>query len=40
METFSELLDLHAGNSQVASGFSSQRPVTQSFDAFFDLRIE
>ena len=28
-----------AGNSLVTSEFPSQRPVTQSFDAFFDLRL-
>ena len=38
METFSALLDLCAGNSPVPGEFPSQRPVTRSFDAFFDLR--
>ena len=38
METFSALLDLCAGIS-VTGEFPSQRPVTQSFDAFFDLRL-
>ena len=38
METFSALLALCAGNSQVSSEFPSQRPVTRSFDVFFDLR--
>ena len=28
-----------AGNSPVTSEFPSQRPVTQSFDVFFDLRL-
>ena len=37
METFSALLALSEGNSQVTCEFPSQRPVTQSFDVFFDL---
>ena len=37
METFSALLALCAGNSQVTGEFPSQRPVTQGFDVFFDL---
>ena len=37
METFSVLLALCAGNSPVAGEFPSHRPVTQSFDVFFDL---
>ena len=37
METFSALLALCAGNSQVTSEFHSLRPVTPSFDVFFDL---
>ena len=37
METFSALLVLCAGNSPVTGEFSSQRPVTRSFDVFFDL---
>ena len=37
METFSALLALCAGNSPVTDEFSSQRPVTRSFDVFFDL---
>ena len=36
METFSSLLVLCTGNSPV----TSQRPVTRSFDVFFDLRLE
>ena len=40
METFSALLALCAGNSSVAGGFPSQRPVTRSFDVFFDLRLK
>ena len=38
METFSALLAIYAGNSPVPSEFRAQRPVTQSFDVFFDLR--
>ena len=38
METFSALLVLCARNSPVPGDFPSQRPVTQSFDVFFDLR--
>ena len=39
METFSVLLALCVGNSSVTGKFPSQRPVTQSFDVFFDLRL-
>ena len=39
METFSALLALYAGNSSVTGEFAAQRPVTQSFDVFFDLRL-
>ena len=39
METFSALLALCAGNSPVTSEFPAQRPVTRSFDVFFDLRL-
>ena len=39
METFSALLALCAGNSPVTSEFPAQRPVTWSFDVFFDLRL-
>ena len=38
METFSALLAIYAGNSPVIGGFPVQRPVTQRFDVFFDLR--
>ena len=38
METFSALLPLCEGNPPVLGGFPSQRPMTRSFDAFFDLR--
>ena len=39
METFSALLALCEGNSPVTGEFPSQRPVTRSFDVFFDLRL-
>ena len=39
METYSALLALCAGNSPVTGEFSAQRPATQSFDVFFDLRL-
>ena len=39
METFSALLAICVGNSPVASEFPAQRPVTQSFDVFFDLLL-
>ena len=39
METFSVLLALCGGNSPVTGEFTSQRPVTRSFDVFFDLRL-
>ena len=38
METFSALLALCAGNSPVTDEFPAQRPVTRSFDVFFDVR--
>ena len=38
MGTFSALLALCEGNPPVTGGFPSQRPVTRSFDVFFDLR--
>ena len=37
METFSALLAISAGNSPVPGEFPAQRPVTRSFDVFFDL---
>ena len=40
MKTFSALLALCAGNSPVTGEFPSQRPVTRSFDVFFDLRLD
>ena len=39
MEAFSALLALCAGNSSVTGEFPAQRPVTRSFDIFFDLRL-
>ena len=39
METFSTLLAFCAGNSPVTGEFPSQRPVTQSFNVFFDLHL-
>ena len=39
MKTFCALLALCAGNSLVTGEFPSQRPVTRSFDVFFDLRL-
>ena len=36
METFSALLPICAGNSPVNGEFPAQRPVTRSFDVFFD----
>ena len=39
METFSVLLAIFAGNSPVTGEFHAQRPVTRSFDVFFDPRM-
>ena len=39
METFSVLLAICGGNSPVTGEFPAQRPVTRSFDVFFDLRL-
>ena len=39
METFSALLAICAGNSPVSGEFPAQRPVTRSFDVFFDVRL-
>ena len=39
METFSALLAICAGNSPVTGEFPTQRPVTWSWDVFFDLRL-
>ena len=38
METLSALLALCVGNSPVPGEFPLQRPVTRSFDVFFDMR--
>ena len=38
-ETFSALLAICAGNSPVTGDFPAQRPVTRSFDVFFDIRL-
>ena len=40
MEAFSALLALCAGNSPVAGEFPAQRPVTRSFEVFFNLRLK
>ena len=40
METFFVLLALCAGNSLATGEFPTQRPVTRSFDVFFDLRLD
>ena len=39
METYSALLAICAGNSPFNGEFPAQRPVTRSFDVFFDLRL-
>ena len=39
MERFSALVAIYAGNSPVPCEFPAQRPVTRSFDVFFDLRL-
>ena len=39
MKTFYALLAICAGNSPVPGEFPAQRPVTRSFDIFFDLRL-
>ena len=38
MDTFYALLAICAGNSPVPGEFPTQRPVTRSFDVYFDLR--
>ena len=38
METCSELLAICVGNPPIPGDFPTQRPVTRSFDVFFDLR--
>ena len=39
METFSALLAICAGNSPATGEFPAQRPVTRTFDVFFDLHL-
>ena len=39
IKIFSALLALYAGNSPVTGEFPPQRPLTRSFDVFFDLRL-
>ena len=39
IETFSTSLAICAGNSPVTGEFPAQRPVTRSYDVFFDLRL-
>ena len=39
METIFALLAICAGNSPVPGEFPAHRPVTRSFDVFFDLRL-
>ena len=39
MEAFSALLAIGSVNSRVPGEFPAQRPVTRSFDVFFDLRL-
>ena len=39
MEIFSALLAICVGNSPITGEFPAQRPVTRSFDVFFDLRL-
>ena len=40
METISALLALCAGNSPGTGELPAQKPMTRSFDVFFDLRLE
>ena len=39
METTSAVLGICADNPPVTGEFLTQRPVTRSFDVFFDLRL-
>ena len=39
MDAFSVLLAICVGNSPVTGEFPTQRPVTRSYDVFFDLRL-
>ena len=40
MEIFFALLAICAGNSPMTGEFPAQRPVTRSFDVYFDLRLD
>ena len=40
MEAFSALLAICVGNSPVPDEFPAQRPMTWSFDVFFDLCLK
>ena len=40
METFSASLAICSGNSLVTGEFPAQRPATQNFNVFFDLRLK
>ena len=40
MENFSSLLALCEENPPVTGGFPSQRPMTHSFDVFFEQTVE
>ena len=39
METLSALLAICTGNAPITGEFHALRPVTRSFDVFFDLRL-
>ena len=39
METFSALLAICAGDSAIPGEFPAQRPVTRSFDIFFQMHL-
>ena len=39
MEIFSSFLAICVGNLPVTGELPAQRPVTRSFDVFFDLRL-
>ena len=39
MKTFAALLDICAGNSRVIGEFPALKPVTRSFDVFFDMGV-
>ena len=40
MEEFSALLAICVGDSPITGEFPAQRPVTQTFDVFFDVRLK